>query len=283
MKVLVTGGAGFIGSNLIKHLKDNTDYEITSVDNYFTGKEKNHIKGVKYLIGDAGFRIRHLDKQDIVFHLGEYSRIVPSFKDVDYLTRTNLCGTAQVIEQCKKWDAKLIYSASSSKFGDNENLSPYSWVKAKMVELIKNYGIWYGLRYEICYFYNVYGQNQIMKGDYATVIGIFERLYKENKPLTIYGDGMQTRQFTHVNDLINGISKVIDMDYNEEWFLSSEQEYTINQIADMFMHPKKYIKAKRGERKIAVIPKNQTKELLDWKINHNISDWIENIVINHMP
>ncbi|QDP57732.1 MAG: putative 3 beta-hydroxysteroid dehydrogenase/Delta 5--_4-isomerase [Prokaryotic dsDNA virus sp.] len=280
MKVLVTGGAGFVGSNLIKHLKENTDYQITSIDNYFTGDEKNHIEGIKYFIGNAGDRIQNIEKQDIVFHFAEYSRVVPSFKDIDYLTKTNLYGTARVIEQCKQWDAKLIYSASSSKFGGNENLSPYSWVKAKMVEMIKNYGVWYGLIYEICYFYNVYGKNQIMKGDYATVIGIFERLYKENKPLTIYGDGMQTRQFTHINDLVNGISKVIDMDYNEEWYLSSEQEHTINEIADMFMHPKKYIKAKKGERITAVIPKNNTKELLDWKIEYKIRDWIENIIHN---
>ena len=165
MKILVTGGAGYVGSNLIKHLKKHTNTTITSLDNYFTGQKDNHIEGVEYIQGNT-WEINQLPKQDIVYHFGEYSRVVPSFKDVDYLMTANLWGTSRVLEQCNKWNAKLIYSASSSKFGDNENLSPYSWVKSKMVELIKNYAEWYKLKYEICYFYNVYGKNHITEGDY---------------------------------------------------------------------------------------------------------------------
>tara|TARA_Y100000385_G_C13043160_1_gene616216 strand:+ start:494 stop:1327 length:834 start_codon:yes stop_codon:yes gene_type:complete len=273
MKILVTGGAGYIGSNLIKHLKKTTDAEITSLDNYFTGSEQNHIKGVKYIKGDTS-NIINLKKQDVVYHFGEYSRVVPSFKDVEYLMKTNLLGTSKVIEQCKKWNAKLIYSASSSKFGGNENLSPYSWVKAKMVELIKNYNEWYGLNFEICYFYNVYGENHIKKGTYATVIGIFETQYKNKETLTVVSDGNQTRQFTHVNDIVNALGLILKQNKNNEWHLSSDIEYKIIDVAKMFTDNIKIIPARNGERYKAVSIENNTKKILGWEIKHNLKDYI---------
>ena len=273
MKILVTGGAGYVGSNLVKHLKRHTNATITSLDNYFTGQEANHIKGVEY-IQDCTWKINELPKQDIVYHFGEYSRVVPSFKDVDYLMTTNLWGTSRVLEQCKKWDAKLIYSASSSKFGGNENLSPYSWVKAKMVELIKNYSEWYKLKYEICYFYNVYGKNHISEGDYATVIGIFEKQYKKNTALTVVGDGKQSRQFTHIDDIVNALDKVRMKDNNKEWYLSSDVEYKIIDVAKMFTDNIKFIPERKGERYKAISIKNDTKEVLNWKIKNNLKDYI---------
>ena len=239
MKILVTGGAGYVGSNLIKHLKKHTNTTITSLDNYFTGQKDNHIEGVEYIQGNT-WEINQLPKQDIVYHFGEYSRVVPSFKDVEYLMTANLWATSRVLEQCNKWNAKLIYSASSSKFGDNENLSPYSWVKSKMVELIKNYAEWYKLKYEICYFYNVYGKNHITEGDYATVIGIFEKQYKEGK----------------------------------EWYLSSDTNYEIIDVAKMFTDNIKFIPKRKGERYEAVSIKNDTKEVLNWKIKNNLKDYI---------
>ena len=273
MKILVTGGAGFVGSNLIKHLKENTDATITSLDNYFTGSEANHIKGVEYIQGST-WKIDQLPKQDVVYHFGEYSRVVPSFKDVEYLMTSNLWGTSRVIEQCKKWNAKLIYSASSSKFGGNEDLSPYSWTKAKMVELIKNYDEWYNLKYEICYFYNVYGENHISEGDYATVIGIFEKQYKEGNRLTIVGDGKQTRQFTHIKDIVNALGKILQHNKNKEWHLSSDKEYKIIDVAKMFTENIEYIPKRNGERYSSVSIDNDTKEVLDWKIEHNLEDYI---------
>jgi len=273
MKILVTGGAGYIGSNLIKHLKKTTDAEITSLDNYFTGSKQNHIKGVKYIKGNTS-DISNLNKQDVVYHFGEYSRVVPSFKDVEYLMKTNLLGTSKVIEQCKKWNAKLIYSASSSKFGGNENLSPYSWVKAKMVELIKNYNEWYGLNFEICYFYNVYGENHIKKGTYATVIGIFETQYKNKETLTVVSDGNQTRQFTHVNDIVNALGLILKQNKNNEWHLSSDIEYKIIDVAKMFTDNIKIIPARNGERYKAVSIENNTKEILGWEIKHKLEDYI---------
>tara|TARA_R110000744_G_scaffold82962_1_gene162951 strand:+ start:1205 stop:2038 length:834 start_codon:yes stop_codon:yes gene_type:complete len=273
MKILVTGGAGYVGSNLIKHLKKHTNATITSLDNYFTGQEDNHIKGVNY-ISSSTWKIDKLDKQDVVYHFGEYSRVVPSFKDVEYLMTTNLWGTSRVIEQCKKWKAKLIYSASSSKFGGNESLSPYSWVKAKMVELIKNYYNWYGLNYEICYFYNVYGKNHISEGDYATVIGIFEKQYKENKPLTVVGDGKQSRQFTHIDDIVNALNLIRKRNDNKEWYLSSDRSYKIIDVAKMFTDKIEMIPTRKGERFNAVSIENDTKKVLNWKINNNLEDYI---------
>ena len=273
MKILVTGGAGYVGSNLVKHLKKHTNATITSLDNYFTGQEDNHIKGVEY-IQDCTWEIHKLPKQDIVYHFGEYSRVVPSFKDVEYLMTSNLWGTSRVLEQCKKWNAKLIYSASSSKFGGNENLSPYSWVKAKMVELIKNYSDWYGLKYEVCYFYNVYGKNHITEGDYATVIGIFEKQYKEGKALTVVGDGKQSRQFTYIDDIVNALDKIRKQDYNKEWYLSSDVEYKIIDVARMFTDNIEFIAERKGERYKAITIQNDTKEILNWTIKNNLQDYI---------
>lgn len=273
MKILVTGGAGYVGSNLIKHLKKHTNATITSLDNYFTGKEANHIKGVEY-IQDCSWDIHKLPKQDIVYHFGEYSRVVPSFKDVEYLMTSNLWGTTRVLEQCKKWNAKLIYSASSSKFGNNEDLSPYSWVKAKMVELIKNYSEWYKLKYEVCYFYNVYGKNHISEGDYATVIGIFEKQYKEGKALTVVGDGNQSRQFTHIDDIVNALDKIRKQDYNKEWYLSSDKDYKIIDVAKMFTDNIEFIPERKGERYNAVTIPNDTKKILNWEIKNDLKTYI---------
>ena len=273
MKILVTGGAGYIGSNLIKYLKKHTKAQITSVDNYFTGWESNHIEGVKY-INTSSWQISDLPKQDVVYHLGEYSRVVPSFKDVNYLMTSNLWGTSRVIEQCKIWNAKLIYSASSSKFGGNEDLSPYSWVKSKMVELIKNYKEWYGLKYEICYFYNVYGKNHISEGDYATVIGIFEKQYNAGKPLTIVGDGEQSRQFTHIDDIVNALNKVRSINMNKEWYLSSDIDYKIKDVAKMFTDNIEYIPKRKGERYNAVTIPNDTKKVLKWECNNDLKTYI---------
>ena len=272
MKILVTGGAGFIGSNLIEYLKKNTSAEITSVDNYFTGTEKNHIKGVKY-IKDTTWLL-DIEKQDLVFHFGEYSRVVPSFKDIPYVLRTNLQGTSRIIELCKIWNAKLIYSASSSKFGGNEHLSPYSWSKAKMVELIKNYNKWFNLQYEICYFYNVYGKNHIATGDYATVIAKFEKQYKEQKPLTVVGDGTQTRQFTHINDIIIALYKILRQNQNKEWYLSSDKSYSIIEVAKMFTDDIVYIPERQGERQDAVTLVNDTKQVLDWQTKYDLKKYI---------
>lgn len=279
MKVLVTGGAGFIGSNLIKQLKtNNPSWEITSLDNYFTGTEKNHQIGVEYYRGhtweaDSIFEGR---KFDIVYHFGEYSRIVQSFRDIDFVHRSILSGTPVILELCRKWGAKLIYSASSSKFGNDgkdENLSPYSWMKAKMVELIKNYGDWYGLQYEICYFFNVYGPGQITEGDYATVIGIFERQWREGKKCTVVSPGTQTRDFTHINDIVGGLIKASYRKDNNEWHLRSGINVSIIEVAEMFGEWE-FVPERRGERFTSEEFYSDTELKLNWKPQYNLQDWI---------
>lgn len=283
IKILVTGGAGFVGSNLIKKLKeDYPNAEITSYDNYFTGKEENHVVGVKYLVGhtwDINSAFYHDEGTfDLVYHFGEYSRIVKSFDDIAYVNKTILCGTPNVLELCKKWKAKLIYSASSSKFGNDgkdENLSPYSWCKSKMVELIKNYGEWFGLDYEICYFFNVYGPGQITTGDYSTVIGIFERLKQEGKPLTIVSPGTQTRDFTHIDDIVSGLICASKVSERGEWHLRSGVEYSILEVAQMFKHPYEIVPERRGERLSSAQIETNTQEILGWEPIHKLKEYIK--------
>ena len=202
-----------------------------------------------------------------------------------YVLKTNLNGTTKVLEMCRIWGSKIIYSASSSTFGNNgkdENLNPYSWTKAKIVELIKNYNLWYKLRYEICYFFNVYGPGQIMAGDYATVVGIFERQWKEDVPLTVVSPGTQSRDFTHVEDIVNGVILASESNLNREWHLRSGKTYTILELAAMFNCDWTIIPKRKGERFSAEQLKTDTEEVLKWKPNHKLVDYINKVVSNEI-
>ncbi len=285
-KVLITGGAGFIGSNLVNKLsKKYPKLKIYILDNYFSGNASNHIQTSPNLFYQRGntWDVEEIYKDmsfDIVFHFGEYSRIVQSFRDVNYVMKSNLHGTTKILEMCRKWNAKLIYSASSSKFGNegkDENLSPYSWVKSKMVELIKNYNEWYNLQYEICYFFNVYGPNQITEGDYATVIGIFEKQYKNNKPLTVVTPGTQSRDFTHIFDVVEGVIKTTYMNMNREWMLRAGINYKIIDVANMFTNNIKIIPERRGERFTSKEFEDDTEKVLNWKPKYNLEKYIKNL------
>lgn len=277
--ILVTGGAGFVGSNLIKSLLLNDpNLQITSLDNYFTGKIENHADGVEYINGNTWDAYSLLEGRtfDIVFHFGEYSRIVKSFDDIEFVSKSILAGTPTILQLCKQWNAKLIYSASSSKFGNggrDENLSPYSWMKSKMVELIKNYADWYNLNYEICYFFNVYGPGQITSGDYATVIGIFERQYLEGNKCSVVYPGTQTRDFTHINDIVSGLIKAASQHLNKEWHLRSGINVSIVEVAEMFGEWE-FVPERRGERFTSEEFPSDTEEKLNWKPQYNLKDWI---------
>lgn len=290
--VLVTGGCGFVASNLIKHLLE--EYEeiekIVVMDNMFTGKEENKVDSpkVKYTATPTWEIGKFFSDEeglfDTVFHFGEYSRIVKSFDDREYVMKTNLHGTTCVLEKCLKWKAKLIYSASSSKFGNDgkdENLSPYSWAKSKIVELIKNYNEWFGLQYEICYFFNVYGPGQITSGDYATVIGIFERQWKAGERMTVVSPGTQTRDFTFVGDIVRGVAMTVSKNLNKEWHLRSGKNVSIIDVANMYEKGKwELIPERRGERFTSEEFPSDTNEVLGWEPEMSLQLWIASRTYN---
>jgi UDP-glucose 4-epimerase len=257
--LLVTGGAGFVGANLIKSLL--TDFPaaaIVSLDNYFTGVPENHVNDprVTYLDGSTVdiakiWADRGLPSPEIVFHLGEYSRIVQSFEDPDLTWEFNLRGTKETVKFASANQSKLIYAGSSSKFGNDgqdENLNPYAWTKAKNIEYIRNYASWYGLDYAITYFYNVYGPGQITTGKYATVIGIFEDKYLRGEPLPVVSPGTQTRDFTHIDDIVRGIVLVAHKGSGDGYLLGAGHEWPLIEVAKMFGTAYELVPALRGER-----------------------------------
>lgn len=281
--ILVTGGAGFVGHNLIKRIRTTRpEIEIVCLDNYFTGTKDNHIEGVTYIEGSTWEAPQLLEgyKFDEVYHFGEYSRIVQSFKDITLAQQSILQGTPIILDLCRQWGAKLIYSASSSKFGNDgrdENLAPYSWMKAKMVELIKNYHNWYGLQYEICYFFNVYGPGQIMSGDYATVVGIFERQWRAGDSLTVVHPGTQTRDFTHVDDIVDGVLSASEQQANHEWHLRSGKSWTIIEVAELFTKDWQFIPERPGERQHSAEIPNDTRERLGWQAKKSLKNWVNGL------
>jgi UDP-glucose 4-epimerase len=279
-KILVTGGAGFVGSKLIKKLRTNEKYEIYSLDNYFIGKKENHVPGVSYIEGDCKDIESLIDfKPDVLFHFGEYSRISTSFSEVERVWEYNINGTFQVLNFCKKNNIKLIYSASSTKFGDggkNKNESPYALFKSQNVDLINCFSSWFDIDYAICYFYNVYGPGQIRKGKYATIIGIFEEQYKNQEPLTVVSPGTQKRDFTHIDDVIHGLILLMKKGYGDGYCFGTGKSYEINEIANMFKSDIKYIPERKGERSNSSIDFTKSLEL-GWKPRKKIENYINKI------
>ncbi len=255
--IVVTGGAGFVGSNMINFLLNKTKLRIISIDNYSSGNKKNHIKNdrVKYIKGDTGKISKILKKYkkliDCIFHFGEFSRIYQSFIKINECVKSNNIDTYEVFNFCLKNKIKLLYSATSATIGNkgkDKNLSPYAFTKAKNLELLENFRKWYKFKFEIIYFYNVYGPNQICEGEMATVIGIFENQYKKNKPLTIVKPGTQSRKFTHIDDTIKTCYLAWKKNKCRHYSISNKKSFSIIQVAKMFSSKIKYLPSRLGER-----------------------------------
>ena len=280
--VLVTGGAGFIGSHLCEALYNSGVYEVFSLDNYFTGSEDNHIKGVTYITGNSAEIDSLIDfKPDYIYHLGEYSRVEQSFEDIELVWKFNKDGIFAVLEFCRKTKAKLIYAGSSTKFGDGglgRSQSPYAWSKATNTELVKNYGNWYGLKYAITYFYNVYGPREISYGKYATLIALFKEKAKNKEPLTVVSPGTQKRNFTHVSDIVKGLIVVGEKGSGDEYCIGSPEKFSIIEVANLFKSEITFLPKRKGNRLDADLDDTKIKEL-GWRANIKLIDHINEFII----
>ena len=285
--IVITGGAGFVGSNLIKYLLKKTKYNLISVDNYSTGLRKNHIKSkrVKYIKSDTQNINKVLKNPKTIhslFHFGEFARIYQSFLKMEECINSNTIGSNAVVNFCFSNKIKLIYSATSATIGnkgDDKNLSPYAFTKAKNLELLDNLKKWFKFKFEIIYFYNVYGPNQISSGSMATVIGIFEDLYKKKKPLTVVKPGIQSRRFTHIDDTVKACYVAWKKNKCRHYSISNRESHSILEVAKMFQSKIKLLSPRRGERYASAL----TNMNLSNKVHKifgkvRLKDYIKNII-----
>ena len=286
--IVVTGGAGFVGSNLISKLLENTNYKIISIDNYSSGSIKNHCKAsrVKYIRESSSniSKVLNVYKSKIhtIFHFGEFSRIYQSFLKMDECIKSNSIGSHAVFNFCLSNKIKLVYSATSASIGNkgkDKNLSPYAFTKSKNIELLYNLKNWFGFKFEIIYFYNVYGNRQITSGEMATVIGIFERQFISNKPLTIVKPGTQTRRFTHIDDTIKVCYDAWKSNKCVQYSISNKKEYSIKDVAKMFKSKIVYIPSRKGERYASALTETTFNNKIIKKVGKiSLKDYISSFI-----
>ena len=285
--IIVTGGAGFVGSNLIDYLLIKTKNNIISIDNYSSGFKKNHIKNnrVKYINAntkDIFQLIQNPRRIKAVFHFGEFARIYQSFINMNECIDSNTVGTNSVFNFCLKNKIKLIYSATSASLGNrgnDKNLSPYAFTKAKNLELLENLKKWFNFRFEVIYFYNVYGPKQISKGKMSTVIGIFEEAYKNKKPLPVVRPGTQSRRFTHINDTIEICYLAWKKNLSRHYSISSKESFSIIDVAKLFKSNLIYLKKRPGERYASALTKmNLSNKVYRYFGKIKLTDYIKNFI-----
>ena len=289
--LVITGGAGFVGSNLISLFLKKTNYKIISLDNYSTGSKKNHIKDkrVKYLNSDTTNISKTLknykNKIQSLFHFGEFARIYQSFLKMDECLSSNSIGSNAVFNFCLTNKIKLIYSATSASIGNNgldKDLSPYAFTKAKNLEMLENLKKWFEFKYEVIYFYNVYGPKQICLGSMATVIGIFEDQYKKRKPLTVVKPGTQTRRFTHIDDTVEACFYAWKKNKCRHYSISNRKSYSIIQVAKMFGSKIKFLSKRPGERYASALTNmNLSNKVYKYFGKISVKDYIKKFIIKN--
>ena len=276
MRALVTGGAGFVGTNLIKRLLRD-GHQVVSLDDYSTGYRENEQKGCDYINIDITESFDDwVEKFDVIFHLAALARIQPSIKYPVPPLKTNVMGTLNVLEYARKSNTQVIYSGSSTKHAGIFK-SPYAWSKYGGEQLCELYSKIYDLNTTICRFYNVYGDYHIRTGDYATVVGIFEEQFMNDKPITITSDGEQRRDFTHIDDIVEALILCVGKDFRvEEFELGRGVNYSINEIANMYGedYPKEYLPKRPGEYDMTLADSSNAKEKLGWIPKKDIKDYI---------
>ena len=285
--IIVTGGAGFVGTNLIKLLLKKTKYKIVSLDDYSSGTKLNHIRSprLKYIKGktvNISKLIRNNRRINSVFHFGEFARIYQSFVKMNECIDSNSVGSNAVFNFCLKNKIKLIYSATSASLGNkgnDKNLSPYAFSKAKNLELLENLKKWFNFKYEVIYFYNVYGPHQISKGQMSTVIGIFEDHFKRGKPLPVVRPGTQTRRFTHIDDTVEVCYNAWKKNFCRHYSITSKKSYSIIEVAKMFNSKIKYLDKRPGERYASALTKiNLSNKIYKYFGKIKLKDYINNFI-----
>lgn len=284
--ILVTGGAGFIGSHLCERLVAD-GHKVISLDNYFTGSRANHVSGVEYREGHTKDIAKHIsEKPDLIYHLGEYSRVAKSIEEPEVVFDLNLAGTTAVLEFWRAQGCHLVYAGSSTKFADpradgveGANLSPYTFAKAAMSELVRNYGRWYSLPFGIAYFYNVYGPREL-SGKYGTVVEIFKQAYLAGQPLKVNSPGTQERIYTHVADVVDALVYIANAESGGEYGIGAKEKYSTRALAELFNTEITMMPARTTSRPSTPLDTSAL-EVLGWKQSKTLKDYVDEFLHTH--